>query len=62
MTPYENAIAERVNGIFKKEFDMDKYDTNLQIKRNLEKNATEIYNNFRPHLSNHVLTPKQMHK
>lgn len=59
--PYENAIAERVNGVLKQEFDIDKYDTNLEIKRDLVKNAIEIYNNFRPHLSNDMLTPKQMH-
>jgi hypothetical protein len=25
--PYENAIAERINGILKQEFAVDKYDT-----------------------------------
>lgn len=33
--PYENAIAERVNGILKQEFDIDKYDTNLKIKNKI---------------------------
>ncbi len=60
--PYENAIAERINGILKQEFDIDKYDTNLKIKTKLVQNAVEIYNNFRPHLSNYMLTPNQMHK
>jgi len=60
--PYENAIAERVNGVLKQEFDIDKYDTNLDIKNKLVKNAIEIYNNYRPHLSNYMLTPNQMHK
>ncbi len=60
--PYENAIAERINGILKQEFDIDKYDTNLKIKTKLVKNAIEIYNNIRPHLSNYMLTPNQMHK
>lgn len=60
--PYENAIAERINGVLKQEFDIDKYDTNLKIKRKLVQNAIEIYNNFRPHLSNYMLTPNHMHK
>ena len=60
--PYENAIAERINGVLKQEFDIDKYDTNLKIKTKLVKNAVEIYNNIRPHLSNYMLTPNQMHK
>lgn len=60
--PYENAIAERINGILKQEFDIDKYNLELDVKKNLVKNAIEIYNNFRPHLSNHMLTPNQMHR
>ena len=60
--PYENAIAERVNGVLKQEFDIDKYNTNLDIKNKLVQNAIEIYNNYRPHLSNYMLTPSQMHK
>ena len=59
--PYENAIAERINGILKQEFDIDKYDTVLKIKTDLVKNAIKIYNQIRPHLSNHMLTPNQMH-
>lgn len=60
--PYENAIAERINGILKQEFDIDKYDTNLKTKRKLVQNSIEIYNDFRPHLSNYMLTPNQMHR
>lgn len=60
--PYENAIAERINGILKQEFDIDKYDTNLIMKQKLVENSIEIYNNIRPHLSNYMLTPRQMHK
>lgn len=60
--PYENAIAERINGILKQEFAIDKYDTSIEIKRKLIKNAVEIYNQIRPHLSNSMLTPNQMHQ
>ena len=59
--PYENAIAERINGILKQEFDIAKYNSNLNVKQQLVKNAVEIYNQIRPHLSNYLLTPKQMH-
>jgi putative transposase len=60
--PYENAIAERVNGILKQEFAIATYDTDLSIKKILIKNAVDIYNSLRPHLSNHMLTPNKMHK
>ena len=33
----------------------------FKIKKKLVKNAIEIYNNIRPHLSNEMLTPIQMH-
>ena len=60
--PYENAIAERINGILKQEFDIAKKVKNLDIKKKLIKNAIEIYNKRRPHLSNQMLTPLQMHE
>jgi transposase InsO family protein len=60
--PYENAIAERVNGILKQEFDIARDIKDLELKKKLIKDAIEIYNSFRPHLSNHMLTPQQMHK
>ena len=60
--PYENAIAERINGVLKQEFDITRNIKSLDIKKELIKNAINIYNNKRPHLSNHMLTPQQMHK
>ncbi len=60
--PYENAIAERINGILKQEFNIAKSINDIELKSQLIKNAIEIYNNQRPHLSNHMLTPKQMHQ
>ena len=60
--PYENAIAERVNGILKQEFNIAKNIKNIELKKELIKSAITIYNNRRPHLSNHMLTPLQMHK
>uniref|UniRef100_UPI004048ECF3 IS3 family transposase n=1 Tax=Flavobacterium sp. TaxID=239 RepID=UPI004048ECF3 len=60
--PYENAVAERINGILKQEFGIDKFNKELPIMKALVKNAVEIYNNKRPHYSNYMLTPNQMHR
>jgi len=59
--PYENAIAERVNGILKQEFAIAAHDTDLSTKKLLVKNAINLYNSLRPHLSNYMLTPEKMH-
>jgi putative transposase len=60
-SPYDNAVAERINGILKDEFGMaDKFKDLDELKEKL-KRAVEIYNNKRPHMSCHLLTPNQMH-
>lgn len=59
--PYENAVAERVNGILKQEFLIDKYNQKTQIIKQVVKEAIYIYNEIRPHYSNQMLTPNQMH-
>jgi transposase InsO family protein len=60
--PYQNAVAERINGILKQEFYIDKYNKDLPIMKQIIKETVEIYNAKRPHLSNHMLTPNQMHQ
>ena len=60
--PYENAVAERINGILKQEFMVDKYEQSLEIMKTIVKEAVNIYNQNRPHFSNYLLTPNQMHK
>jgi transposase InsO family protein len=60
--PYENAVAERINGILKQEFDIDKYDLKTPLRRKIVDESIEIYNELRPHFSNHYLTPNQMHQ
>lgn len=61
--PYENAVAERINGILKQEFDIDKYHhLRTKEKGKLVKEVVKIYNEVRPHFSNNYLTPKQMHQ
>jgi len=59
--PYENAVAERINGILKQEFMIDTYHQDTAIMKTIVKEAIEIYNNQRPHYSNYMLTPEQMH-
>lgn len=60
--PYENAVAERVNGILKDEYDL--YDTfeDYNAAQEAVKVAVEKYNNRRPHRSCNMLTPAQAHK
>ena len=60
--PYENAVAERINGILKQEFSIDKYNKELPIMKQIIKETVAIYNEKRPHFSNHFLTPNQMHE
>ena len=59
-SPYENAMAERVNGILKTELLKSKYEDRQEAIKEIDK-AIAIYNNKRPHLSIGMLTPKQAH-
>jgi transposase InsO family protein len=59
--PYENAIAERINGILKYEFLLkDGFKNHLEAIHVI-KESIEIYNDERPHLSCEMLTPNQTH-
>ena len=60
--PYENAVAEQINGILKQEFNIDKHNKDLLIMKQIIKENGTIYNEKRPHLSNYMLTPNQMHQ
>jgi putative transposase len=61
-SPYDNAVAERINGILKEEFGLGERMKDLEeVKTRLER-AIEIYNNKRPHWSCHLLTPNEMHQ
>ena len=59
--PYENAIAERVNGILKDEFDLGELPGEMEDVKKQAKQSINIYNQMRPHLSCEMLTPIQMH-
>ena len=59
---YENAIAERVNGILKTEFKLNKiYRTTTEAKLAID-SSIEAYNSKRPHMSCNYLTPSQAHE
>ena len=57
--PYDNAIAERVNGILKNEFFLNTTFMNFEIARKATIEAINNYNNLRPHMSIEYLTPKE---
>jgi transposase InsO family protein len=59
--PYANAVAERVNGILKDEFQLEQYDVDTETMKKLIKDSVTIYNTKRPHYSCYMLTPEQMH-
>lgn len=58
---YQNALAERVNGILKNEFLIHKCNTGEELKL-LVKQSVEIYNTKRPHLSLKMKTPNFVHE
>jgi len=59
--PYENAVAERVNGILKREYEIG--DGFLGYKDALQeiKQTIWLYNTDRPHLSCNGLVPSEAH-
>jgi transposase InsO family protein len=59
--PYENAVAERINGILKYEFAFRKTLPNIEVARKMMKQAAEIYNKERLHWSLDLKTPEQVH-
>jgi transposase InsO family protein len=59
--PYENATAERVNGILKSEFYLDRCFNDLAEVCIVVHDTIRIYNSLRPHASCDYLTPDQAH-
>lgn len=57
--PLENAIAERMNGILKDSFELDRTFSSFEEARAFIEQAIEYYNNRRPHSSCDKLTPKE---
>ncbi len=61
-SPYDNAVAERVNGILKDEFGLGEQLDNHPEALIQVKESIYAYNFLRPHLSCYMLTPDQMHQ
>jgi transposase InsO family protein len=60
--PYENALAERINGILKETFGLKETFSNTDEAEQTVVKAIGIYNNVRPHTGINGLTPAQAHK
>jgi len=58
---YQNALAERVNGILKQEFLFNKCNNHMDLNL-LIKQSIDIYNNKRPHLALKMKTPNFVHQ
>ena len=59
---YENAIAERVNGILKDEFYLDQTFFDVSHAQRAAKSAIKLYNEVRLHLSLNFKTPENVYK
>src|SRR5699024_3050503 len=60
--PYANDVAERINGVLKQEFMIDRFGKTLEQKTALDNEAINKYNKIIPHYYNEYLTPNQRHK
>lgn len=58
---YQNALAERINGILKQEFLIYRCAT-FEDLRQLVDESIEAYNRLRPHLSLGMKTPEEVHR
>jgi transposase InsO family protein len=57
--PYENAVAERVNGILKGEFMLSETFKSKALANQAVQEAIDTYNEYRPHMSIDYMTPNQ---
>jgi len=60
--PYQNAVAERINGILKQEFGLGEELPSLEVARKMVAQAIAIYNNERLHYSLGLITPNEAHR
>lgn len=59
--PYENAIAERINGILKYEFGLKNTIKSVEIAQKMVAEAVNLYNNDRMHWSLDLKKPQEVH-
>lgn len=60
--PYQNAVAERINGILKQEFIRGITVKDLELMKMIIAQSVYIYNHERPHWSCYMKTPIFMHQ
>lgn len=60
--PYENAIAERINGILKQDFDLGREFSSREKAIQAVNRSIRAYNEIRPHMSCDYLTPDAAHQ
>ena len=58
---YQNALAERINGILKDEFLLTTYSDHQQLSEVIAE-SVQIYNTKRPHLNLNYKTPTFIHE
>lgn len=58
---YQNALAERVNGILKMEYLLSR-PKDIEQARKMIRESVKIYNTRRPHLSLQYKTPDEVHR
>jgi len=59
--PYENAIAERINGILKYEFGLKNTIKTIELAQKMVSEAVKLYNNERMHWSLDLKKPQEVH-
>ena len=59
--PYENAVAERINGILKYEFGLKRTVRDVATARRIMRQAVRVYNEERLHWSLGLETPDDIH-
>lgn len=61
-SPYDNAIAERVNGILKREWLEQEVFVNIEQVRVRVEKVVALYNGQRPHFSIGLNTPDSIYR
>lgn len=59
---YENALAERINGILKQEYSLDQRMNDEQMANRTVGEAIRLYNDHRPHWSLGLQIPSKVHE
>ena len=60
-SPYENALAESINGTLKVDFDLEQVFATYEQALEAVNQSIKYYNTVRPHGSINYLTPKEAH-